>query len=100
MFHAGFRLTSGKAVVELEKWRKLQHANLVSLREMFTTRAFGDNCMSPAPPLPCCALPVLSLPSALVFVYDYHAGAESMHRRHLQQGRRAGVLVLLQDKVM
>lgn len=42
--YTGFRLTSGKAVLELEKWRKLQHANLVTLREMFTTKAFGDNC--------------------------------------------------------
>ncbi len=42
--HKGFRLTTGKAVLELEKWRKLRHANLVTLQEMFTTKAFGDNC--------------------------------------------------------
>ena len=35
---------SGKAVLELEKWRKLCHSNLVRLREMFTTKSFGDNC--------------------------------------------------------
>ena len=41
----GFRLSSGRAVLEqLESWRKLQHVNLVTLREMFTTKAFGDNC--------------------------------------------------------
>ena len=40
----GFRLTSAKAVQELDKWKKIEHVNLVSLREMFTTKAFGDNC--------------------------------------------------------
>ncbi len=37
-----------------------------------------------------CALS--SLPSAVVFVYDYHPGAETLYSRHLQQGRRAGWL--------
>jgi hypothetical protein len=31
-------------VQELEKWRKLQHINIITLKEMFTTKAFGDNC--------------------------------------------------------
>ena len=44
MSSTGFRLTSGKAVLELEKWRKLQHINIITLKEMFTTKAFGDNC--------------------------------------------------------
>ena len=41
---AGCRLTSGKAVSELDKWKKLQHINIITLKEMFTTKAFGDNC--------------------------------------------------------
>ena len=41
---AGVRLTTHKSVQQFEKWRKLEHANIVALREMFTTKAFGDNC--------------------------------------------------------
>ena len=44
LYYAGFRLTSAKAVQELDKWKKLEHVNVVSLREMFTTKAFGDHC--------------------------------------------------------
>ena len=40
----GVRLTTHKSVQQFEKWRKVEHANLVALREMFTTKAFGDNC--------------------------------------------------------
>lgn len=32
------------AVSAAERWRKLRHPALVSLREAFTTRAFGDHC--------------------------------------------------------
>jgi len=28
----------------VEMWKKLQHTNVVQLREVFTTKAFGDNC--------------------------------------------------------
>ena len=45
-FSTGFRLTSAKAVQELDKWRQLEHVNLVSLIKMFTTKAFGDHCKS------------------------------------------------------
>lgn len=40
----GCRLTSTKAVQELDKWRQLWHVNLVALVKMFTTKAFGDHC--------------------------------------------------------
>ena len=35
-------------------WKKFSHPNCVTLREVFTTKAFGDN--------------------SLILVYDYHAG--------------------------
>ena len=89
----GFRLTSGKAVLEMEKWRKLQHTNLVALREMFTTKAFGDNCRLAGLGQIAHTHPRNMSPAALVFVYDYHSGAESMQSRHLQHGRRAGGLI-------
>jgi PAB-dependent poly(A)-specific ribonuclease subunit 3 len=65
----GVRLTTHKSVQQFEKWRKVEHANIVALREMFTTKAFGDN--------------------SVVFVYDYLPGADTLHSRHLQSGRRA-----------
>ena len=42
----GFKLSSTKAVNEAAKWKKIRHPNIVSLREMFTTKNFGDNCKS------------------------------------------------------
>lgn len=40
------RLTTHKSVQQFEKWRRVEHVNVVALREMFTTKAFGDNCES------------------------------------------------------
>ncbi|KAL7316596.1 PAB-dependent poly(A)-specific ribonuclease subunit 3 [Mucor circinelloides] len=48
----GFRLVNEQAMNIVKQWRKIKHANIVSIREAFTTRAFGD--------------------SSLVFVYEYH----------------------------
>ncbi|KAJ3170528.1 PAB-dependent poly(A)-specific ribonuclease subunit 3 [Geranomyces variabilis] len=48
----GFRLTNEAAMSSIEGWRRIRHSNIVSVREAFTTKAFGDN--------------------SLVFVYDYH----------------------------
>ena len=42
--YAGFKLGSTKAVNEAAKWKKVSHPNIVSLRELFTTKSFGDNC--------------------------------------------------------
>ncbi|CAG0881389.1 unnamed protein product, partial [Darwinula stevensoni] len=39
----GFRLTSTKCMMVVDMWRKLQHSNIVQLRELFTTKVFGDN---------------------------------------------------------
>lgn len=40
----GFRLQSTKCVTIIDSWKKLQHSNIVQLREVFTTKACGDNC--------------------------------------------------------
>lgn len=40
----GFRLQSTKCTSIIESWKKLQHSNIVQLREVFTTKACGDNC--------------------------------------------------------
>jgi PAB-dependent poly(A)-specific ribonuclease subunit 3 len=42
---AGFRLANEKAMAALERWKKMSHPNIVSLRECFTTKDFGDSCM-------------------------------------------------------
>ncbi|KRK01458.1 PAN2-PAN3 deadenylation complex subunit PAN3 isoform X3 [Drosophila yakuba] len=54
----GFRLQSTKCMTLVEMWKKLQHTNVVQLREVFTTKAFGDN--------------------SLVLVYDYHPGSQTL----------------------
>lgn len=58
----GFRLVNTKCMMLVDMWKKIQHSNAVSLREVFTTKAFGDH--------------------SLVFSYDFHAGAETMYSRH------------------
>lgn len=40
----GFRLVNELAMTVVESWRHIRHCNIVSIREAFTTRAFGDSC--------------------------------------------------------
>ncbi|XP_041356665.1 PAN2-PAN3 deadenylation complex subunit pan3-like isoform X2 [Gigantopelta aegis] len=58
----GYRLANTKCMPLIDMWRKMYHPNIVQLREVFTTKAFGD--------------------SSIVFVYDYHPGAETLMSRH------------------
>ncbi|XP_071540407.1 PAN2-PAN3 deadenylation complex subunit pan3 isoform X2 [Panulirus ornatus] len=58
----GFRLSNVKVTQLVDLWKKLQHSSVTQLREVFTTKAFNDN--------------------SIVFVYDYHAGAETLATRH------------------
>ena len=46
VYVAGFRLANTKCMSDIELWKKILHPNLVQLREVFTTKAFGDNCKS------------------------------------------------------
>lgn len=39
-----FRLANTKCMVLVDMWKRLSHTNLVQLREVFTTKAFGDHC--------------------------------------------------------
>ena len=41
---AGFRLVNTKCMAIIDLWKKLQHSNIIQLREVFTTKAFGDHC--------------------------------------------------------
>uniref|UniRef100_A0A2K6EEK9 PAN2-PAN3 deadenylation complex subunit PAN3 n=1 Tax=Propithecus coquereli TaxID=379532 RepID=A0A2K6EEK9_PROCO len=58
----GFRLVNTKCMVLVDMWKKIQHSNIVTLREVFTTKAFAE--------------------PSLVFAYDFHAGGETMMNRH------------------
>ncbi|KAL1130726.1 hypothetical protein AAG570_011967 [Ranatra chinensis] len=61
----GFRLPNTKCMVLVDMWKKLSHSNIVHLREVFTTKAFGDQ--------------------SIVFVYDYHPDSETLLSRHFSQ---------------
>ncbi|KAK0142734.1 PAN2-PAN3 deadenylation complex subunit pan3 [Merluccius polli] len=76
----GFRLVNTKCMMLVDMWKKIQHSNAVTLREVFTTKAFGDHCDVRL--IHRCVL-TSDLPhTALVFSYDFHAGAETMFSRH------------------
>ncbi|XP_045469546.1 PAN2-PAN3 deadenylation complex subunit pan3 [Harmonia axyridis] len=58
----GFRLQHTKSMMYVDIWKKLMHSNIVQLKEVFTTKAFGDN--------------------SLIFVYDFHPGSETLLNKH------------------
>nr|XP_028582233.1 PAN2-PAN3 deadenylation complex subunit PAN3 isoform X2 [Podarcis muralis] len=45
----GFRLVNTKCMVLVDMWKKIQHSNIVTLREVFTTKAFGEHCQHDGP---------------------------------------------------
>lgn len=65
----GFRLVNEHAMTMVKEWKKIKHANIISIKEAFTTRAFGDSCKL-ATSYFLFDTHVLSL--ALIFIYDYH----------------------------
>ncbi|KAI7897743.1 uncharacterized protein BX663DRAFT_527391 [Cokeromyces recurvatus] len=66
----GYRLVNELAMQVVEAWRRIRHCNIVSIREAFTTRAFGD--------------------SSLIFVYDYHPCSTTIYSTYFTpQGQAA-----------
>lgn len=63
--------SSKSFIASIEAWKKLQHSNIVSLRQVFTTKAFGDN--------------------SLIFVYDYHPGAETLMSQYFTDTTSSGL---------
>nr|CAD7569953.1 unnamed protein product [Timema californicum] len=61
----GFRLPNTKCMILVDMWKRLQHSNVVQLREVFTTKSFGDY--------------------SIIFVYDYHPGSETLLSKHFSQ---------------
>ncbi|KAK4048450.1 PAB-dependent poly(A)-specific ribonuclease subunit 3 [Microbotryomycetes sp. JL201] len=58
-----FRLQHEAAIASIEKWARIRHPGIVSVREAFTTRAFGDQ--------------------SIIFVYDYHPLSATLYEAHL-----------------
>ena len=46
---------------QVDQWKKMSHSNLVTLRQVFTSKSFGDHSM--------------------VFVYDFFPGSETLMSR-------------------
>lgn len=70
-------------------WKKLAHTNIVQLREVFTTKAFGDSCkyllivcslIFVCTNISCLILFICS--TAIIFVYDYHPASETLLNKH------------------
>ncbi|KAL0952373.1 hypothetical protein HGRIS_006650 [Hohenbuehelia grisea] len=59
-----FRVTQSVAFAPIEAWTKLRHPNIVSIKEAFTSRAFGDN--------------------SLFVAYAYHANAKTLADAHFK----------------
>jgi PAB-dependent poly(A)-specific ribonuclease subunit 3 len=66
----GFRLSSEETIRSVKTWKRLHHANVVSVWDAFTTRAFGD--------------------SSLIFVMDYHPLSRTLAEQHNLQTIQAG----------
>ncbi|VVC32549.1 Hypothetical protein CINCED_3A004446 [Cinara cedri] len=58
----GFRQTITKYAPLIEAWKKINHPNIVQLKDIFITKAFND--------------------SSLIFIYNYHPDSESLQTRH------------------
>lgn len=84
----GFRLPSTKCMTVVDAWKRLQHSNIVQLREVFTTKAFNDHCKSVKQISTYFVIVNLGLTrqffvfSAMIFVYDFHPGSETLLSKH------------------
>ncbi|RDA90774.1 hypothetical protein CP533_3609 [Ophiocordyceps camponoti-saundersi (nom. inval.)] len=61
-----FRLTNEHAIRSVKDWRQIDNANVVSVHDAFTARAFGD--------------------SSLIFVHDYHPLSKTLAEAHFALG--------------
>lgn len=66
----GFRLTNEHAIRLVKDWRNINNANVVTIHDAFTTRAFGD--------------------SSLIFVQDYHPLSKTALDVHIQPNTLSG----------
>ncbi|KAG1213174.1 hypothetical protein G6F68_005409 [Rhizopus microsporus] len=64
----GYSNVNESAVSIAEVWRNVRHCNIVSFREGFTTKAFGDD--------------------SIVFVYDYHPCAKTLLQHYFRSPKQ------------
>lgn len=58
LYFVGYKLSNPRCLALVDLWKKLKHCHVVTLCEVFTTKAFGDNSM--------------------IFAYEYYPGAETL----------------------
>ncbi|KAF2673188.1 PAB-dependent poly(A)-specific ribonuclease subunit pan3 [Microthyrium microscopicum] len=61
----GYRLTNEHAIRALQPWKRIDNGSMVTVHDVFTTRAFGD--------------------SSLIFVMDYHPCSSTLAEHHFPQ---------------
>ncbi|GAA5800597.1 hypothetical protein EDC94DRAFT_604256 [Helicostylum pulchrum] len=76
----GYRLVNELAMSAVETWRRIRHCNIVSIREAFTTRAFGD--------------------SSLVFVFDYHPCSTTLASKYFTNQPTNGNVRLIPETTL
>lgn len=64
----GFKLVNEASIGLVERWRKLVCANVVSVREAFTSKAFSDD--------------------SIIFVHEYHALSQTLYDVHYNRSSR------------
>ena len=55
----------------VDQWKKMSHSNLVTLRQVFTSKSFGDHSM--------------------VFVYDFYPGSQTLMSKHFNNPGQLGM---------
>jgi len=66
-----YRLVNTKCMSSVDQWKKMAHSNIVGLRQVFTSKSFGDHSM--------------------VFVYDYYPGAVTLMSKHFTTPAPSGM---------
>ena len=84
-------------MVAVDSWKRTHHPNIVSLREAFTTKNFGDSCTwrgggeggkkKSENILKKLFFPHIFL--ALIFSYDYHPQSQTLFQRYFSQASEA-----------
>lgn len=88
-----FNFAFTKLPLIIEQWKKLSHPNLVQLREVFSTKVFGDQCTYNSNYICTFVLIyltlflLLALFLALIFVYDYYPGSLTLLGKYMMVNR-------------
>jgi len=70
----GYRLVNTKCMGLVDQWKKMSHSNLVTLRQVFTSKSFADHSM--------------------IFVYDFYPGSETLMSRHFSHPNQLAASLL------